>query len=167
MAANSDIKKLSIEQILENPNIPDEMRLRFELLSPAFPPQKYKKKPKPTSTGINPTIPQPEALRVANPTKSQEPNYVSGVDYSSLIKNINDNAKIIQDDFIQLEGNYTTNKLDIPTFNIKDKITPRNDIFINFILKINTYVKNPVNAKGSGTRSRLFTSQRIYCTKLL
>jgi len=162
MAANSDIKKLSIEQILENPNIPDEMRLRFELLSPAFPPEKYKKKPKPVSTRIDPTIPQLGALRVANPTKSEEPNYVSGVDYTSLIKKVNDKAKITQDDFIELEGNYSSNKLDIPTFNIKNKITPRNDIFINFILKITTYVKNPINAKGSGSRSKLFTSQRIY-----
>ena len=161
MAANSDIKKLSIEQILENPNLSDDDRLRFTLLSETFPEKKYKRKSSKTSSN-QPSAPQLGQLRVAQSITTQEENYVRGVDYAPLIKKINDKAKITQDNFIELEGNYSSNKLDIPTFNIKDKITPRNDIFINFILKITTYVKNPVNAKGSGTRSRLFASQRIY-----
>lgn len=161
MAANSDIKKLSTEQIIENPNLSDDDRLRFTLLSEAFPEKKYKRKSSKSSYN-QPSAPQLGQLRVAQSITTQEENYVKGVDYAPLIKKINDKAKITQDDFIELEGNYSSNKLDIPTFNIKDKITPRNDTFLNFILKITTYVKNPVNAKGSGTRSRLFTSQRIY-----
>jgi hypothetical protein len=83
----------------------------------------------------------------------------SGLDeYNETTRRILEKAKIPQIGESTLTGRYPENKVYFPLYDVT-KITPRPDLDINFILKINSYVKS---GSGVGNRYKLFTSSKIY-----
>lgn len=83
----------------------------------------------------------------------------SGLDeFGETSQTILEKAKLSKTGEVFLRGKYPENKVYFPLYDIT-KITPRSDININFILKINSYVKS---GQGVGTRYKLFTSDKIY-----
>jgi len=83
----------------------------------------------------------------------------SGLDeFGETTQKILEKNKIPKNGEVILRGKYPENKVYFPTYDINN-ITVNPDININFILKINSYVKS---GQGVGTRYKLFTSSKIY-----
>ena len=92
--------------------------------------------------------------------RSLVPNYSEG-DFQEITKKVNDGAKITQKGFIKLNGEFSSNEIIFPKFDIT-KIQSVDFVDYNFVLKVINYVKNPLNGTGSGKREKLFTSSKIY-----
>ena len=86
-------------------------------------------------------------------------NTPSGRDeFSEITRKILEKSKIGQKGEVFLKGKYPENKVYFPLYDL-DNITPVSDININFVLKVNSYLKSK---QGVGTRYKLFTSSKIY-----
>jgi hypothetical protein len=83
----------------------------------------------------------------------------SGLDeFGEITQKILEKSKLSKKGEVILRGNYPENKVYFPVYDISN-ITVNPDININFILKINSYLKS---GQGVGTRYKLFTSSKIY-----
>lgn len=90
---------------------------------------------------------------------SRNTTQFSGLDnFSETTRKILEKSKIGQKGEVILKGNYPENKVYFPLYDLSN-ITPVSDISINFVLKINSYLKS---GQGVGTRYKLFTSTKLY-----